>query len=201
MKAAGFSFLYPTAMSVAIFGGSMEFVTVDLLQQAFNPLGACLLTLMVQARHLFYGVSMLDKYQHMGPKKIYLIYGLCDESFSINCGTTVPDGVDCGWFYFFVTLLNQSYWVAGATLGGLFGTLLQIHAEGLDFMMTALLVVIFLNNWMQERKHTGSLIGLGATLVCLLLFGSSRFLIPSMICILLLLTLLRPYLEKAVTME
>ena len=119
MRSRGFSVFYPMAMSAFIFAGSMEFVAVELLLSAYAPLHAFLLTLMVNARHLFYGISMLEKYKGMGWKKPYLIFGMCDETFSINCTVTPPEGVDRGWFMFFVTLLNQTYWVAGATLGAL----------------------------------------------------------------------------------
>ena len=121
MRSRGFSVFYPMAMSAFIFAGSMEFVAVELLLSAYAPLHAFLLTLMVNARHLFYGISMLEKYKGMGWKKPYLIFGMCDETFSINCTVTPPEGVDRGWFMFFVTLLNQTYWVAGATLGALLG--------------------------------------------------------------------------------
>ena len=144
MNVSGFSPIYPILMSMAIFAGSMEFVTVDLLLGMFHPMSALILALMVNARHLFYGISMLDKYKNVGKKRWYLIFGMCDESFSINCTTEVPAGVDRGWFYFFVTLLNQCYWVCGAAIGGICGSLISFETEGLDFVMTALLVVILL---------------------------------------------------------
>ena len=196
MRVSGFSAIYPVLMSLTIFAGSMEFVTVDLLLGAFNPVGAFMLTLMVNARHLFYGLSMLDKYKNVGKKRWYLIFGMCDESFSINCTADVPENVDKGWFYFFVTLLNHCYWFMGATLGGLFGSLLDFNMEGLEFVMTALLVVIFLEQWMKEKNHVSSLLGLGLSFVCLVIFVSSNFIIPSMLCILGALSLLRNTLTK-----
>lgn len=138
MRSRGFSVFYPMAMSAFIFAGSMEFVAVELLLSAYAPLHAFLLTLMVNARHLFYGISMLEKYKGMGWKKPYLIFGMCDETFSINCTVTPPEGVDRGWFMFFVTLLNQTYWVAGATLGALLGSVLHFDTTGIEFVMTAL---------------------------------------------------------------
>lgn len=194
-KVSGFSFIYPLVMSLCIFAGSMEFVAVGLLLGTFQPIQALALTLMINARHLFYGVAMLDKYKGTGWKKLYLIFGLCDESFSINCSTDPPAGVDKGWFYFFVTLLNQIYWVCGATLGGLFGSLLTFNTQGLDFVMTAMFVVIFLEQWLKEKKHLNALLGLGLTLICRLVFGPDSFLIPAMLCILLALTLLRRHWE------
>lgn len=127
----------------------------------------------------------------------YLIFGLCDESFSINCSTEVPEGVDKGWFYLFVTLLNQLYWVAGATLGGLLGSFITFNTEGLDFVMTAMFVVIFLEQWLKEKKHYTALIGVLASAGCLLSFGADSFLIPTMVCILCFLTVFRKPIEKA----
>ena len=196
MNKSGFSFWYPMLMSMTIFAGSMEFLTVNLLLGAFNPLQALTLTLMINARHLFYGISMLDKYAGTGWKKIYLIFGLCDESFSIDYTADIPDDVDRGWFMFFVTLLNQLYWVSGSTLGGLFGSLIHFNTEGLDFVMTAMFVVIFLEQWLKDQQHTSALLGLGLSAVCLLVFGAEDFVIPAMAAILGVLTLLRAPLEK-----
>lgn len=198
MQVSGFSFWYPCLMSLTIFAGSVEFITVNLLLGAFNPLQALALTLMINARHLFYGISMLDRYKGTGWKKPYLIFGMCDESFSINYTADIPADVDRGWFMFFVTFLNHLYWFSGATLGGIFGSLIHLNMEGLDFVMTAMFVVIFLEQWLKEKRHESSLIGLGVSLTCLLLFGADNFIIPSMIAILAVLTLLRKPLEKDV---
>lgn len=196
MNVSGFSFWYPMLMSLTIFAGSMEFVTVNLLLGAFDPLQALALTLMINARHLFYGISMLDKYRGTGWKKCYLIFGMCDESFSINCSAEIPKDVDRGWFMFFVTLLNHFYWFSGATLGGIFGSLLHFNTEGLEFVMTAMFVVIFLEQWRKERRHTSALLGLALPLLCLILFGADNFIIPAMAALLLALTGLRRKLEQ-----
>lgn len=185
MRSKGFSFVYPMLMSLFIYAGSMEFVTVNLLLSAFNPIYAFALTLMVNARHLFYGISMLEKYKNCGWKKAYLIYGMCDESFSINCTVTPPPDVDRGWFMVFVTLLNQIYWVTGATLGALLGYVIHFNTTGIEFVMTALFVVMFINQWEETKDHTSALIGLGCSLVCLLIFGSQNFMLPSMALIIL----------------
>lgn len=198
MNVSGFSFWYPMLMSLTIFAGSIEFITVNMLLGAFNPLQALAMTLMINARHLFYGISMLDKYKDMGWKRFYLIFGMCDESFSINYTANIPQDVDKGWFYFFVTLLNHSYWVFGATLGGVCGSLIHFNTEGLEFVMTAMFVVIFLEQWLKEKDHTSSLLGIGLSLICLLAFGRDNFIIPTMIAILGTLTLLRkPLKERA----
>ena len=198
MNVSGFSPIYPILMSMAICAGSMEFVTVDLLLGMFHPMSALILAFMVNARHLFYGISMLDKYKNVGKKRWYLIFGMCDESFSINCTTEVPAGVDRGWFYFFVTLLNQCYWVCGAAIGGICGSLISFETEGLDFVMTALLVVIFLEQWMKEKDHTSGVIGIVLTVICLVVFGNKNFIIPSMLGILGVLTLMRGRLERRI---
>lgn len=195
MQSQGFSFLWPMLMSMTIFAGSMEFVTVSLLASAFHPVYAYLLTLMVNARHLFYGISMLEVFRGTGKKKPYLIFGMCDESFSILCSTHAPEGVDQGWFCFFVTLLNQCYWVAGATIGGLIGGWIPFELEGIDFVMTALFVVIFLNQWMSQKNHWPALVGAAASALCLFLFGADQFILPAMGLILVILTLFRRRLE------
>lgn len=197
MNVSGFCFWYPMLMSLTIFAGSIEFVACNLLLGAFNPLQALTITLMINARHLFYGISMLDKYKNTGWKKFYLIFGLCDETFSINYTASIPDDVDKGWFMFFVTLLNHFYWFFGATLGGIFGSLIHFNTEGLDFVMTAMFVVIFMEQWLKDNDHTSSILGLILSLLCLIAFGSSDFIIPTMIAILGVLTLLRKPLEKA----
>lgn len=191
MNVSGFSFWYPLFMSMTIFAGSMEFVTVSLLLSTFAPLAAFLLTLMINARHLFYGLSMLERFKGTGLKKLYLIFGMCDETFSINYTAEVPPDVDRGWFMFFVTMFNQIYWVLGATLGGIFGSLIHFSTEGLDFVMTAMFVVIFMEQWLKEKDHFSSVMGLLASALCLFVFGADNFIIPSMLLILVILTGMR----------
>jgi 4-azaleucine resistance transporter AzlC len=196
MNVSGFSFVYPLVMSIVIFGGSLEFVAVELLLSPFAPIQALIMALLIQARHLFYGISMLDKYKDMGWKKFYLIYGMCDETFSINYTAEIPEDVDRGWFMFFVTLLDQIYWVAGATMGGLLGSLIHFNTDGISFVMTAMFVVIFMEQWMKEKRHISAYIGLGVSTVCLVLFGADSFMIPTMILIILFLAVLRKPLEQ-----
>ena len=195
MTASGFPFWIPIVTSLAIFAGSMEFVLVNLLLSGFNLLQAFMMTILINARHLFYGLSMLDRYKGMGLKKLYLIFGLTDETFSINCSMDPPADVDRGLFYLFVTLLDHSYWFLGATLGGLFGSILHFNTEGLDFVMTAMFVVIFLEQWKKDSNHLSALIGVVLPVICLILFGADSFMIPAMIAILLGLTIARKPLE------
>lgn len=191
MRASGFPIIYPTIMSIIIFGGSLEFVAVEMLLSPFAPVSVFMMALLIQARHLFYGLSMLEKYKKTGFKKLYLVYGLCDESFSINYTANIPEGVDKSWFYFFVTILNQSYWVIGATTGALIGSLFKFEIKGISFVMTAMFVVIFLDQWMKEKIHISAFIGIGASLVCLLIFGPNSFMLPTMIVILALLAIFK----------
>ena len=196
MNQSGFKFYYPMFMSFIIFAGSVEFATVSWLLGSFDPVNIFFLTLMINARHLFYGLSMLEKYNIPGWKKLYLIYGMCDESFSINAMVDIPKDIDKGLFMFFVTMLNQIYWVAGATICGIFGSFIPFDTKGLEFVMTALFVVIFLENWLKEKDHSASVIGLFISFICLMIFKVTNFIIPSMIIILSVLTLLRGRLQK-----
>lgn len=200
-SSCGFSFLYPMLMGLFIYGGSLEFVTVSMLLAPFAPLQAFIMAVMIQARHLFYGISMLDKWKGLGWKRFYLIYGMCDETFSINYTADIPEDVDRGWFYLFVTLLNQFYWVSGAAIGGLLGGFIHFSTEGVDFVMTAMFVVIFLEQWRKQTNHLNAWVGAAASIGCLVVFGPDDFLIPSMICILTGLTLLRGTLERIQAQE
>lgn len=187
MKTSGFPFWYPMLTSMVIFAGSMEFMTVNLLLGSFDLLSAFALTLMINARHLFYGLSMLERYKGLN-RKPYLIFGLTDETFSVNCATQPPANVDRGSFYFYVTLLNQSYWVLGATLGGIFGSFIRFNTEGLDFVMTALFVVILLEHLLTTKDKRSAFSGMALSLASLILFGADRFMIPAMVLILATLT-------------
>lgn len=196
MNVSGFNFLYPMLMSITIFAGSIEFITVNMLLGAFNPVQAIVMALMINARHLFYGIAMLDKYKGTGWKKFYLIFGMCDESFSINYTADIPEDIYKGWFMFFVTLLNHFYWFSGSTLGGIFGSFIKFNTEGLDFVMTAMFVVIFMEQWLKDKKHIHSLLGLFISILCLIAFGADNFIIPSMLGIIAMLTLIRKPMEK-----
>lgn len=194
----GFSFIYPLCMSMFIFAGSMEFVTVSLLLASFNPVYSFLLTLMVNARHLFYGISMLNTYKdYSGIKKFYLIYGMCDETFSVNCSITPPPEIDREWFMIWVTLLNQIYWVFGATMGAVLGSVIHFDTTGIEFVMTALFFVMFLDQWDTASRHLPALIGVVCSLACLLIFGKNNFMIPAMALIILSFFLCRNRLDDS----
>lgn len=196
MRAAGFSPWYPMAMSLVVFGGSLEFLAISLLLAPFAPIQTLLLALTVQARHLFYGLTMLERFRGTGRKKPYLIFAMCDETFVINATTDPPEGVDRGWFMFFITLLNQAYWFLGATAGALLGSVMRFDTTGLDFVMTAMFVVIFTDQWLKGDGHVAALLGIVCTLACLVAFGSANFLLPAMLCIVIAVTLCRTPIER-----
>ncbi|HZK42348.1 MAG TPA: AzlC family ABC transporter permease [Clostridia bacterium] len=196
MNVSGFSFWYPLLMSLIVYGGSLQFVMVPLLLSPFAPLQAFFLALLIQARHIFYGISMLEKYRDLGWKRFYLIFSLCDETFSVNYAAEIPQGVDRGWFYLYISSLNHLFWVTASALGGLVGSILPFETQGLEFVLTALFVVILLDQWRKERQDANILIGLLASLACLLLLGPDHFLLPAMLTILTLLLLFRPPLKK-----
>jgi Predicted branched-chain amino acid permease (azaleucine resistance) len=201
MNSKGYGIGWTVLMSLMAFAGSAQYVAITFLTSIFNPILALLMTLMINARHLFYGISMLDKYKDAGKFKPYLIFGLCDETFSIVCSTKPPEGVSRNWFYFFTTLLDHSYWVLGSAVGGMLGSMVSFNTKGLDFVLTALFVVIFVGQWKTQKNHKPAIIGVLCSIICLVVFGQSNFIIPSMIAILTVLTISRKeyVVEKELT--
>lgn len=191
MQQNGLGLFWALALSLFVYAGSMQYVAVGLLTSGAGLLTAALTTLAVNARHLFYGLSMIDTYKDMGKKKPYLIFALTDETYSLVAGKQPPEGVDRGKYYLLVSALDQCYWVLGTLLGSAVGRLLPINYEGIDFALTALFVTIFVEQWLSVKNHIPALIGVGASVICLILFGSGSFLIPSMGLIALLLLLTR----------
>lgn len=197
MKALGFGFLYPMLMALLIYAGSVEFIAAAALVAPFSPLSVLLITLMVSGRQIFYAISMLEKYgAQIGKKRWYLISTLVDESFSLNYMANIPAHLDKGWYMFFVSLYLHIYWVIGATMGNVFGSVLPFDLKGVEFAMTALFLVIFAENWLKEKSHESSLLGLGIAFASLLIVGKQHFLIPTLIGIWVILTLRRPKLES-----
>ncbi len=195
LRSLGLGWWYPLVMAVCVYGGSLEFVLGALLLAPYAPLAAFCMALLIQARHLFYGIAQLERYKGLGRKKLYLIFAMSDETFSVTYSAEPPAGVDRGWFMFFITLLDQCYWVCSALAGNLLGAALPFSTEGIEFVMTAMFTVIFMDQWRKEKQHLSALIGLAVPAVCLALFGADSFLLPSMGGILLLLTVLRRPLE------
>jgi len=194
LKAAGYGIPFALAMSLLIYAGSMQYVAVGLLTGGASLITAALTALMVNARHLFYGISMLEKYRATGRRKPYLIFALTDETYSLLCGENpdIPSEQRVN-YYFLVSLFNHLYWVAGSLAGAVVGTLISFNSEGIDFALTALFLTIFLEQWLTSKKHIPALIGVAVSGLSLLIFGSENFLIPAMLVIALLLCL---YKEK-----
>ncbi len=174
----------------------MQFVAINLLIPGYQLLQIVFLTLMVNARHLFYGLSLIDKFRDLGRKKGYMIFALTDETYSLLCAKNPPNGVDRQWFYFFICLLDQCYWILGCTTGAIIGSFLRFNTKGIDFAMTALFVVIFLDLWQSTKNNLTALIGIAASVFALLIFGAENFLLPAMVLILIFLTLTRKTMEN-----
>lgn len=184
MSVNGFGIGWALAMSVFVYAGSLQYVGIDLLASAAGPFTAFVMALMINARHLFYGISMLGKYQGMKRGKAYLIFGLTDETFSIVCGDQVPEGISRKWAYLWMTVLDQLYWVAGTLLGAAAGGAVFFDTKGLDFALTALFIMIFTEQWLTQKRHDPAVIGTACSVVCLLIFGRKMFIIPAMVLIL-----------------
>lgn len=189
LKKAGYGLIWAFLMSLTIYAGSMQYVTVSLLTSGASLLSSALTALMVNARHLFYGVSMIEKYKNAGMKKPYLIFALTDETYSLLCSDDYPEGQDPQWYSFFVSLFDQCYWIAGSVLGSILGTVITFNTAGIDFSMTALFVTVFVEQWLTAKNHLPALTGLLCSIGCLAIFGADRFLIPAMIAITIVLSL------------
>ncbi|MDY4505068.1 MAG: AzlC family ABC transporter permease [[Actinobacillus] rossii] len=197
MKALGFDVWYPFFAALFIYAGSVEFIVAASLVAPFAPLATLLVCIMVSGRQVFYGISMLEKYgAQNGKKRWYMIIGLVDEAFSLNYMAKIPPHLDKGWYYFWVTLFLQIYWVSGAVIGNLFGNILPFSLKGVEFAMTALFIIIFAENWMKEKSHESALIGLGVALFFLITVGKEHFLISTLLTIWGVLTLRRPKLSS-----
>ena len=187
LKKAGYGLFWSFLMSLTIYAGSMQYVAVSLLTAGASLLSVALTTLMVNARHLFYGISMIDKYEGAGKKKPYLIFSLTDETYSILCNEEPLEKQNWHSYSLFVSLFNQSYWILGCVLGSVLGTVVTFDTAGIEFSMTALFVTVFVEQWLTTKNHLPAVIGLACSIVCLILFGASSFLIPTMIAITLVL--------------
>lgn len=193
LQQSGYGIIWSLAMSGLIYAGSMQYMAISLLTGGASLLTAALTTLVVNARHLFYGISMVDAYKGTGRKKPYLIFALTDETYSLVSQTQAPDHSYCFW----VSLFDQCYWVLGSALGSLAGSLLPINFEGIEFVLTALFVTIFVEQWLSTKNHAPAITGLAATAVCLFLFGKDIFLIPSMAAIAGILLLMQKSKRRA----
>jgi len=187
LESKGYSIIWAFVMSLTIYAGSMQFVAIDLLTSGASLIATAMMTLMVNIRHLFYGITMLEKYKNTGISKPYLVFALTDETFSLVCSADIPENLDKHSYYFFVSLFNHIYWITGSVLGTFIGDAINLNTFGIDFSMTALFVVIFVEQWEKSENHLPAITGIVISLICLLIFGASGFLIPSMIAITLAL--------------
>ncbi|MCR4892347.1 MAG: AzlC family ABC transporter permease [Lachnospiraceae bacterium] len=191
MRSAGYGVAWAGAMSLFIYAGSMQYVGVGLLTGGAAILNTIITTIMVNARHLFYSISMIDTYKGAGKYKPYMIFALTDETYSLLCDGSAPEEGDVNFYRFLVSLFNHSYWVTGSILGSLLGAVLPFSTAGIEFSMTALFVASFTEQWVTSKDHLPALTGLICTALCLVVFGSGNFLIPAMLLITLVLTLFR----------
>ena len=191
LKSGGYSVLLAFVMSLTIYAGSMQYVAIGLLSGGASLITTALTTFMVNARHIFYGISMLNRYKNTGLRKIYLFFSLTDETYSLLCDGETPDPEYADLYRFLVSLFNHLYWIAGCVLGSLLGAVLPFSTAGIEFSMTALFIASFTEQWLRTRDHVPALTGLLSTLLCLVIFGPERFLIPAMLLITAVLTLLR----------
>ena len=189
MRVNGYGLLIAVLMSVLIYAGSAQYVGIGLITSGASLITVAMTTLLVNARHLFYGISMIDHYKGAGKRKPYLIFALTDETYSLVCDGEGPKGVDKHKYWFLISLFNQCYWIIGTVIGSIVGSLIKFNTTGIEFSMTALFVTVFVEQWLSTKEHRPALIGLGASILCLLVFGSEKFLIPAMICIVVLLSL------------
>ena len=197
LQGIGYNFIWAFFMGLTIYAGSGQYLAVTLLGSAAGLGTIALMTLLINFRHLVYGLSMLEKFRGMGWRKLYMIFSLTDETYALLAGTPAPVGVDPRNFYFSVALLDQLYWIAGSVIGGIAGGMLEgvISIEGIDFAMTALFVVIAVDQWKAYRKHLPVFLGLGCTLVCLAVIGAEQMLLPALGLVVLALLVLRSRLE------
>ncbi len=183
----GYNFLWAGLMSLLVYAGSGQYLAVNFFDPSVSLLQVIFLTFMVNVRHIFYGLSLLDKFKTSGKKKPYMIFSLTDETYSLYFLTKTPQGVDEGKFLFAIAILDQSYWVIGSIIGGVAGTLIPFDSTGIDFAMTALFIVIFVEQWLQKKNRLPAIVGIVASLISLLIFGKDSFILPSMIIIMIVL--------------
>lgn len=199
LSAIGYGPVLAGIMSVTVYAGSGQYLGVELLDEVTPLLQVAFLTLIINFRHLVYGLSMLEKFKGMGWRKLYMIFSLSDETYALLAGVEPPEGVDGKRFYFYISALNHLYWIVGSLIGAVAGSLIKINTEGIDFAMTALFIVIAMGQWQANRRHFSVFLGAGGTLACLLLFGSAngQFLVPALAVLVVGLLLARPSLERA----
>lgn len=196
----GYSFLWAMLMSVVVYAGSGQYLAVNFFVPGISFVQVVFLTFMVNVRHIFYGISLVERFNKIGKSRWYMIFALTDETYSLLCTTKVPKGVEESKFLFAISVLDHSYWVLGSVIGAIAGTVLPISSEGIDFAMTALFVVIFVEQWMDRKNRIPAMIGVSMAVASLLIFGANNFVLPAMLAIMALLFVGRKRLEKEETL-
>ena len=195
LQNAGYSFLWALLISLFVYAGSMQFVMVGFLSGGVGLLSAAATTLAVNSRHMFYGLTFLEKFQKMGARRPYMIFSLTDETYSLLCSVKTPEGVEENLLYFSISLMNHLYWILGSALGALLGAVLPFDTTGIDFAMTALFTVILTEQLLEAKSLRPALVGFACGVGCLLLFGPDGFILPALSLAVALLMLLRPQME------
>ena len=198
LEKSGYNFLWAIIMSLFIYAGSMQFIAIGLLTGGAGLISIALMTLFVNIRHVFYGLSFIDKFKAMGKKRIYMIFSLTDETYSLLCFAKTPEGVDKNSFLFYIAFLDQIYWLIGTIIGSIAGSLITFNTKGMDFAMTALFVVIFIEQWFTYKNHIPVIIGVIVTILSLLIFGPNNMILPSMVFITIILMLFKKQIDTEV---
>ncbi len=196
LQKAGFSFVWAFLISLLVYAGSMQFVMVSFLAAGTPLITVALMTFMINSRHIFYGLSFIEKFKRMGKKYLYMIFSLTDETYSVLCSVKIPEGMEENKVLFLISLLDHCYWIMGSVLGALIGEKIIFRSDGIDFAMTALFVVIFMEQWKEADSHIPAIAGTGITLVALLLLGPSAFLMPALLIIVMILLIGRKKIVK-----
>ena len=199
LQDAGYSFWWAFLCSAVIYAGSMQFVLVSLLIGGASLLNAAVMTLFINGRHIFYGLSFVEKYKKMGKACPYMIFSLTDETYSVLCGTKVPEGMDENKVFFWISFLDQSYWVLGSVLGALVGSRITFDSTGIDFSMTALFIVIVVEQWQEQKSHFAALTGAVCGILWLLIMGPDRFILPALCSCVVILLAVRGRMSDTIT--
>ena len=197
LQKAGYSWIWALLMGLTMYSGTMQYVGVDLLSSGASVITTAIMALVVNARYIFYGLPMIDRYKNSGWKKPWLIFGLTDENFALLCSTEPPEGSSDHLYCLLVTIFDHCYWMIGCVLGVLLGSAMKFNTTGIEFVMTALFITVFVDQWRESKNHIPALSGIAVTLICLLIFGKDNFLIPAMLLIVIVLALGRKYIEAA----
>lgn len=201
LQQAGYNWVWALFISLFVYSGSMQFVLVSLLSAGSSLITAAIMTLVINFRYIFYGISFIGKFNDMGRRYPYMVFSLTDETYSLLCSLKYPKGIDEKQASFYISLFHHIYWVLGCVIGALVGQMVSLDFTGIDFSMTALFVVIFIEQWESYKCHIPAVIGLISSILFLILVGPGHFIIPSLIVSVLLLMLFKPAISKKAEVE